>query len=81
MLGIVITVMIAYGIFSLTTSFEQIREAVRTGMELKAEIEAASEENKELNGLIADLDSEDAKERLAHERLGLTEVGEIIFAG
>lgn len=81
MAGIVITVMIVYGVFSMTSTLGQIREAERIGMELKAEIDAASEENMELNGLIADLDSEDAKEKLAHERLGLTEVGEIIFAG
>lgn len=71
--------MIAYGIFSLIDTSDQLNEARDKNEELKTEIAALREENSDLDSLIKDFDSDDAKARLASERLGLVKPGEIVF--
>ena len=78
-LGIVLTVLVAYATLSLVGVMSDLNEAKAATAELEAELAQAHSENAKLKADIDSLGTDKSAEELAREKLGLVKSDEIVF--
>lgn len=78
-LGIVLTVLVAYATLSLAGVMSDLNEAKAATAELEAELAQAHSENAKLRADIDSLGTDKSAEELAREKLGLAKSDEIVF--
>ena len=78
-LGIVLTVLVAYATLSLAGVMSDLNEAMAATEELEAELAQAHSENAKLKADIESLGTDKSAEELAREKLGLVKSDEIVF--
>lgn len=78
-LGIVLTVLVAYATLSLAGVMSDLNEAKAATAELEAELAQAHSENAKLRTDIDSLGTDESAEELAREKLGLVKSDEIVF--
>lgn len=78
-LGIVLTVLVAYATLSLAGVMSDLNEAKAATAELEAELAQAHSENAKLRADIESLGTDESAEELAREKLGLVKSDEIVF--
>lgn len=78
-LGIVLTVLVAYATLSLAGVMSDLNEAKAATAELEAELAQAHSENTKLRADIDSLGTDQSAEELAREKLGLVKSDEIVF--
>lgn len=78
-LGIVLTVLVAYATLSLVGVMSDLNEAKAATAELEAELAQAHSENAKLKADIDSLGTDESAEKLAREKLGLVKSDEIVF--
>lgn len=78
-LGIVLTVLVAYATLSLAGVMSDLNEAKAVTAELEAELAQAHSENAKLRADIDSLGTDKSAEELAREKLGLVKSDEIVF--
>lgn len=78
-LGIVLTVLVAYATLSLVGVMSDLNEAKAATAELEAELAQAHSENAKLRADIDSLGTDKSAEELAREKLGLVKSDEIVF--
>lgn len=78
-LGIVLTVLVAYATLSLAGVMSDLNEAKAATAELEAELAQAHSENAKLRADIDSLGTDKSAEELAREKLGLVKSDEIVF--
>lgn len=78
-LGIVLTVLVAYATLSLAGVMSDLNEAKEATAELEAELAQAHSENAKLRADIDSLGTDKSAEELAREKLGLVKSDEIVF--
>ena len=77
--GIILTVLIVYATLSLAAAQKDLNEACDLTAQLGEKVAEASAENEKLLCDLENISSEEAKESLARERLGLVKPNEILF--
>lgn len=78
--AIVLAALTAYAILNLISVRSDIADAIAMSEELKNEINIVEANNLKLKQMIAESDSDEARETIARERLGLVKPGDIVFA-
>ena len=78
-LGIVLTVLVAYATLSLVGVMSDLNEAKAATAELETELAQAHSENAKLKADIDSLGTDESAEKLAREKLGLVKSDEIVF--
>ncbi len=78
-LGIALTVLVAYATLSLVGVMSDLNEAKAATAELEAELAQAHSENAKLRADIDSLGTDKSAEELAREKLGLVKSDEIVF--
>ena len=79
LVGLVLTVLTAYAILSLISVQEDLKDSMEQTAQLRAEIDAAQEENGRLEEKTQALENGEGTEELANRRLRLIRPDEIIF--
>lgn len=77
--AIVLAALTAYAILNLISVRSDIADAIAMSEELKNEINIVEANNLKLKQMIAESDSDEARETIARERLGLVKPGDMVF--
>lgn len=77
--AIVLAALTAYAILNLISVRSDIADAIAMSEELKNEINIVEANNQRLKQMIAESDSDEARETIARERLGLVKPGDMVF--
>jgi len=77
--AIVLASLTVYAILNLISVRSDIADAIAMSEELRNEINIVEANNLKLKQMIAESDSDEARETIARERLGLVKPGDMVF--